>query len=168
MMTNTKKIAAGGLLAGLAAMFQLAPFLFSELFALFTLLSAMPIYIISRLSPRIGLGAAFITCVLTTVLSPHEGLLFLFTNGPVGLSLGICCYYKTRDTTNILITSLILTITLCIMNFIIGIPVFGMQIPVALPIQAAVITGFSAVYSFIFLYFAKSVYNLLESKTGLF
>src|SRR5689334_8530576 len=113
----------------LAVLFQITPVVFSEALVIMTILSAIPIYIICRLDPKLGLlgfvGAAF----LIMLFSIHESMMFLFTNGVIGLSHGLCSYFIRKSLVIIIVTSLILTTTLTILNFIIGIPVFGFNLP---------------------------------------
>lgn len=71
--------------------------------------------------------------------SIHEGLLFLCTNGIVGLSLGICSFYINRKSIIWIISSVILTTVLSIVNYGIGIPVFGGWIPGKIVIQLVIL-----------------------------
>lgn len=56
-MQNTKTIVLGGLLACLAALFQVLPLFLSEAFVILTIFSSIPIYIICKINPRIGILA---------------------------------------------------------------------------------------------------------------
>ena len=49
---------------------------------------------------------------------------FLCTNGIIGISLGICSYYIRKESAIWILSSIALTITLSVMNYGIGIPVF--------------------------------------------
>ncbi|WP_097025457.1 hypothetical protein [Clostridium peptidivorans] len=161
-MINTKTIAIGGLFAVIAALFQLMPTMFSEAFVFLTIFSALPIYIVSRIKPRAGVLSYFVAAMLTMFLSIHEGLFFLCTNGIVGISLGICSYYTKKKYIIWLLSSLMLTITLSIMNYGIGIPVFGTKIPGAMMIQIAIIFLFSMIYNILFYYFLRFIFNFLK------
>ena len=161
-MINTKTLIIGSLFAVIAALFQLIPVLLSEVFVIFTIFSAVPIYIVSRINPKAGVLSYFVASMIVTLLSVHEGLFFLCTNGIVGISLGICSYYiKTRVTTWSL-SSLVLTITLSIMNYGIGIPVFGSKIPGEIIIQIAILFLFSVIYNIFYYYFSSFIFNLLK------
>lgn len=155
-------ITLGALFAALSALFQLIPFFFSEVLVLLTIFSALPIYIISRINPKTGILAYFVAGSLVMLLSVHEGLLFLCTNGMIGLSLGICCYFMKRRITICVISSILLTVALYIINYGIGIPVFGGDLPGELIVQLAILLSFSIIYNMIYLHFSNFIYNRLK------
>ena len=159
---KTKTIIVGAFLAGLAALFQLIPVITSEAFVLLTVLSALPIYIIARIDAKAGSMAYLVAAVIVTLFSLHEGLFFLCTNGVVGLSLGIFNHYLINKTTIYMIASFILAAALSIMNFVIGIPVFGIKLSISPYAQLLIMLAFSLVYSAIYYNFANFVYKILS------
>ncbi|MCB2288524.1 hypothetical protein LGK97_01935 [Clostridium sp. CS001] len=161
-MINTKTVVIGALFAVLAALFQALPVLFSEVFVFLTIFSAVPIYIVSRINPKAGVLSYFVASMLVMLLSIHEGLFFLCTNGIIGLSLGMCSYYTKIKPIIWFLSSLVLTITLSIMNYGIGIPVLGGKIPGAIIIQIAILFLISAIYNIFYYYFSNFIFNLLK------
>ena len=161
---NTKTIVIGALFAVIAALFQLIPTLLSETFIFLTIFSAVPIYIVSRVNPKAGILSYFVASMIIMILSVHEGLFFLCTNGIVGISLGICSFYKKSKTITWVLSSLMLTITLSIMNYGIGIPVFGSKIPGSLAIQIAIIFAVSTIYNIFYYYFSSFIFKLVEKR----
>jgi len=161
-MSNTKTIVIGALLAAIAALFQSMPILLSEAFVFLTIFSAVPIYIVSRINPKAGVLSYFVASMLVMLLSVHEGLFFLCTNGIVGISLGICSYYKKMKAITWVLSALVLTVTLSIMNYGIGIPVFGTNIPGVVIIQIAIIFLFSISYNIFYYYFSNYIFNKLK------
>ncbi|WP_291547783.1 hypothetical protein [Clostridium sp. HMP27] len=161
-MMNAKTIVIGALFAVMAALFQLIPTLLSEVFVFLTIFSALPIYIVSRINPKAGILSYFVAGMLILLLSIHEGLFFLCTNGIVGISLGVCSYYTKKKPIIWILSSFILTITLSIMNYGIGIPVFGGKIPGAMMIQVAIIFLFSMIYNILLYYFLRFIFNFQE------
>lgn len=161
-MMNAKTIVIGALFAVIAALFQLIPTLLSEVFVFLTVFSALPIYIVSRINPKAGTLSYFVAGMLILLLSIHEGLFFLCTNGIVGISLGVCSYYTKKKSIIWLLSSFILTITLSVMNYGIGIPVFGSKIPGAMMIQVAIIFLFSMIYNILLYYFLRFIFNFLK------
>lgn len=160
-MIKTKYIVVAALMAAIAAIFQCLPVLFSEIVIFMTILSALPIYTASRMKPVSGILAYLVAAFLIFLLSTHEGLFFLCTNGIIGLSLGICRFYKQKKLIILLISSFSLLISLSIMNYIVGIPIFGVAIPGKFVIQLLLIALFSAVYNFFYLLVADFLYNRL-------
>ncbi len=159
---NIKFITFGAILAAIAALFQLLPNFLSELFVFMTIFSTLPIYIISRINPKTGVLSYIVADFMVMLFSVHEGILFLFTNGIIGLSLGICSYYIKRNIIIWMICSIILTAALCIINYWIGIPVFGGDLPGKIVIQLASLLGFSFAYNIIFFYISGFIYNRLR------
>jgi hypothetical protein len=162
-MNYTKQVVLGAFFAGLAALLQLVPTFFSEVFVFITMLSAIPIYAISRLSPKIGFLAYLIAGFIVLSLSPHEALFFMFTNGPLGLALGVAHYYTPIKVLIVGLSALTLTLTLSLLTFILGVAVFGTPIPGAWWLKVLTILGFSSIYSIIYYLFA----NYLFKKTNL-
>ncbi len=162
-MQSTKTIVLAGLLACLASLFQLLPLFLSEAFVILTIFSSIPIYIICRISPKIGIYAVITSFILISLLSPHEGLFFICTNGPVGASLGCFSHYVSNKQIIIFVSSIILSCTLCIMNFIIGIPIFGTPLSGALIIQVFLIIVISYMYTYVYWYFSQLIYKRIKN-----
>lgn len=161
---KTKTIAIASLLAAMAALFQLMPVFFSEVFLFLTIFGAIPIYIISRIDPKAGILSYFVAGMIVMGLSIHEGLFFLCTNGIVGLSLGICNFYTNRKLIIWLLSSISLTIALGIMNYGIGIPIFGINIPGFMIIQIGIIFLVSLFYIIGYYYFSSFIYKALKNR----
>lgn len=159
---KTKTLVIGGLLAVVAALFQVMPALFSEVFVFLTIFSAVPIYIVSRINPKAGILSYIVAGLIIMMISAHEALFFLCTNGIVGISLGICSYYTNRKIFIFSISSLMLMITLSIMNYGLGIPVFGAKIPGVMVVQLLILLLFSLLYIVIYYYFTNLVYGIFK------
>jgi hypothetical protein len=163
-MSSTKRITVLVVLTFFTVLFQIIPVVFSHKYVLLTLFSALPIYLITRTSGPMGLVAFVAAGILIFGISSHEGLFFLFANGPVGLVLGLGEHFSKRDLTAAFLTAITLTITLSLLNFVIGIKVFGTSIPGSLGVQILIIFLFSFIYSVIYSYMAGFVYRLLRKR----
>ena len=161
-MISTRIIVIGGLLTCLSVLFQSVPILFSEVLVFVTILSALPIYIIAKISPKAGAAGYIIAAILIMFLSAHEGLFFLCSNGIVGLSLGVCHHYTNKKLTIYAISSAALTIALSVMNFVIGIPVFGMKMPYSIYIQLGILLLFSWIYIIFYFYIANFFFKIIN------
>ena len=159
---KTKTIVIGALFAVITALFQVIPVLFSEVFIFLTIFSAVPIFIVSRINPKAGFLSYIVASILIMLISTHEGLFFLCTNGVIGLSLGLCRYYTSRKTIIYIISSLSLTLTLSIMNYGIGIPVLGTKIPGGIIIQIALLFLLSLAYNIFYYYFSDFIFRTLK------
>ncbi len=164
-MINTKTLVIGAFLAVISALLQITPVIFSEMFVFVTVFSALPIYIISRISPKTGVLAYFSASLLIIMISTHEGLFFLCTNGIVGLLLGGCCHYTNKKILIWSISASSLAAALGVINYGIGIPVFGTSLPGTVIIQVLTLLFFSALYNIIYYYFSNFIYiKLLKTK----
>lgn len=161
---RTKTIVIGSLLASIAALFQLMPVFYSEVFLFLTIFSAVPIYLVARISPKAGLLSYIVAAMLVMIFSMHEGLFFLFTNGIVGLSLGICSFYTEKRRFICTLSSIILTIALVIINYGIGIPIFGSKIPGIMVVQIAIIFLVSTIYIISYYYFSSFIYRFIKNR----
>ena len=161
---GTRYIVIGGLLAIFTWLFQLLPVVFSEMFIFITVLSSIPVYIGSRIQPKIGAMIYVVAGFLISILSPHEGLFFFFTNGVVGLSLGIARYYTENKFYIGLISGSFLTISLGIMTYLLDILVFGTDIPGNISVQLIILFGFSFLYCSVFNIVSDFIYKRVVEK----
>jgi len=155
----------GGVLSLLAVLFQSIPVFFSEVFIFATILSTIPIYIATRINTQVGILSYFVVGIIIILFSVHEGIFFFCTNGILGLSLGISSNYFNERALRVLLSGIGLTIGLSTLNYLIGIPVFGTEIPGSIPVQLLIILCFSSIYSFIYTFFADLIYRkVIRSK----
>ena len=88
-MKNHTILVFSALLGAIAGIFQSAGGLFLGIGYLISPLSTAPIILSTVLSVRYGFMAYLITIVLLSFLQPSEMLIFPFTTGLLGLSIGI-------------------------------------------------------------------------------
>jgi riboflavin transporter FmnP len=124
-MKNLKLLTLGGLFSAFAAVLQLFPVFLTEAFIWISMLSAIPVYLIARKNPGMGVCCFITAAVITFMMSIHQFIFFVCTSGLVGLTLGILRFRFKNITCIVLLSSLFLTIAICFINYVIGIPVFG-------------------------------------------
>lgn len=163
-LSNTKLIVLGAFLVCLSALFQLLPVVFSEVFVFATIFSGVPIYSIAKLKVKVGIAAYIGTAIIIMLVSLHEGMFFLCTNGVIGLSLGICHNRTNKKLIIHSISGIVLAFALCIMNFIIAIPVFGFKLPVSHLIEMSIIMVFSFLYSIVYFFIIGLLVKLLNKR----
>ena len=94
--SKTIKLVGGALLGSIAVIFQSAG-IFTGLGFILSMMSTGPLVLASLISLRIGVMTYIITVCLLTIFQPSEVLVFLFTTGLLGLSLGIGLkYFKEK------------------------------------------------------------------------
>jgi hypothetical protein len=162
------RIALGGLMACTAALIQTVPVFLSEAFVLVTIFSAVPIFLISLIHPKTGLAVVLASFLLIVAFSAHEALLFLFTNGPAGFTLGCCSHYTGRVLLIVCVSAVVLSGCLGILNYLIGISVFGVAMPGTLAVQLLIIFVFSFSYSFLFYRLCRAVLKRINKFLTIF
>lgn len=163
-MNRTKLIVLGAFFVSLSVVFQLIPVMFSEIFVLATMLSALPIYMIAKMNPKIGVAGYITAATLISLFSVHEGMFFMCTNGAVGLALGATHYYTNKKTIIFLISTVALTIALSTMTFIVGIPVFGFAMQINFYIQIGILLIFSLIYSIFYFYISDFIFKTINKR----
>lgn len=163
-MSNTKLIVLGAFLICLSVLFQLLPVVFSGAFVLATIFSGVPIYIIAKLKVKLGVTAYLVSAIIIMLVSLHEGVFFLCTNGAIGLSLGICHNRTNKKLIIYSISAIVLASGLCIINFIIGIPVFGFKLPLSNFIEIGFFIMFSFLYSIFYFFIISLLVKLLNKR----
>jgi len=166
-LSNTKIIVVGAFLICLSVLFQLIPVVFSEALVLATIFSGVPIYIISKLKIKIGVAAYIVSAIIIMLVSVHEGVFFLCSNGAIGLSLGICHNRTDNKLAIYSISAVVLAAALSIMNFIIGIPIFGFRLPVSAFREIVIIFTFSFFYSIFYFFIIRLLVKLLNKRCKL-
>lgn len=150
-MKNINVLVLGGLMSCIAAIFQIMPVFLTEVFVFITAFSAVPVYIIAHMNPKVGLLTVAASFFLVSLFSIHEAGFFLFTNGILGFTSGFISHHTKRGSVIVLISALVLTCSLCVLSFFIGIPVFGISLPGdTVILQIFAILVFTLIYSFLF------------------
>lgn len=157
-MGKTRILVEGALFLAIAAIFQLIPVFFSELFFFLTLISTLPIYLITRKNYKVGIASYITTSFLILLFSNHEAIVFVFTNGLVGLSLGYYDSILKHKLTTSLLTGIQLFFSLCVVNFFIGIPIFVVSFKASVFLILGIFV-FSIIYVFIYYNF---IYYLIH------
>lgn len=123
MLINARLLAVGGVLAALAALFQLIPAFLSEAFLFISILSSMPVLVAAKFKPQVGLMVYTVAGMLILSISTHEAIFFVLVNGIIGLVLGSGWYFTISGLFTIPITAAAVTVTISCINFFAGIPV---------------------------------------------
>jgi hypothetical protein len=122
--SKTTRLVMGALLGSIALILQSAG-IFTGLGYILSMLTTGPIVLACLLSTRIGLMTYFVTIVLLAVVQPSELLVFPFTTGLLGVSIGFGLKYVKRPIFIILFSSFCLSTGICILLYGIGFPILG-------------------------------------------
>lgn len=161
--SKTKRLVVGALLGSLTVIFQSAG-IFTGIGYIISMMSTGPLVLATLVSLRIGVMTYFITIFLLAMLQPSELLVFIFTTGLLGLSLGGGFKYLKRSILIIPFAALCLTLGICILLYVFKFPVLGPS--VSSDFSSLVILGtfaFSLLYSWIWKKLSISAYKVLNN-----
>ncbi|MEH7237952.1 hypothetical protein [Bacillus sp. JJ1562] len=147
--SKTMRIVVGALLGSIAVIFQSAG-VFTGIGYILSMMSTGPLVLASLMSLRIGVMTYFVTGFLLAILQPSELLVFIFTTGLLGLSLGIGLKYLKKSLFIILFAALSLTLGISLLLYVLKFPILGPS--VTSHFNSMVILGtfaFSILYSWI-------------------
>ncbi|WP_134701245.1 hypothetical protein [Ammoniphilus sp. YIM 78166] len=158
--SKNMRLVVGALLGSIAAMLQSAGIL-TGIGYILSMMSTGPLVLASLLSVRIGVMTYFVTLFLLALFQPSELLVFLFTTGLLGLSLGIGLKYLKRRLFIIPFAALCLTLGISMLLYGFQFPILG---PSVTPyFNSRVILGtfaFSLLYSWIWMKLSIYVFKV--------
>jgi hypothetical protein len=160
--SKTMRLVVGALLGSIAVIFQSAG-IFTGIGYILSMMSTGPLVLASLLSLRIGVMTYFVTIFLLAMFQPSELLVFLFTTGLLGLSLGIGLKYLKKSIFIVPFAALCLTLG-------IGILLYGFEFSILGPsvtshFNSMVILGtfvFSLLYSWIWKKLSISAFKIFN------
>ena len=162
LYSKTTRLVMGALLGSIALILQSAG-IFTGLGYILSMLTTGPIVLACLLSTRIGLMTYFVTIFLLAVVQPSELLVFPFTTGLLGLSIGISLKYVKRPIFNVFIAAFCLSTGICILLYGIGFPILGPSISSQFNIVVFLATfSFSTVYSWIWMRVSILAFNVFH------
>lgn len=122
--SKTMRLVVGALLGSIAVIFQSAG-IFTGIGYILSMMSTGPLVLASLLSLRLGVMTYFVTIFLLAMLQPSELLVFPFTTGLLGLSLGIGLKYLKRSVFIIPFAAVCLTLGISILLYGFKFPILG-------------------------------------------
>ncbi|WP_453991425.1 hypothetical protein [Bacillus nitroreducens] len=149
--SKTKRLVVGGLLGSLAMLLQSAG-VFAGLGYVLSMMSTGPLVIACLLSSRIGAMTYVVTIILLFMFQPSELLIFTFTTGLLGLSMGIGLKYLKKNIMIISFSALCLSLGIAVLLYVVKFSILGPA--VMTDFNGMLLIGiylFSFVYSWIWL-----------------
>ncbi|MEH7386385.1 hypothetical protein V7147_13395 [Bacillus sp. JJ1521] len=144
--SKAMRIAVGALLGSIAVIFQSAG-IFTGIGYILSMMTTGPLVLASLMSLRIGVLTYFVTIFLLAMLQPSELLVFIFTTGLLGLSLGIGLKYLKKSILIIFFAALCLTLGISFLLYVLKFPILGPS--VTSHFNSLVLLG---IFAFSFLY----------------
>ena len=146
----TKKLMFTALMAALAAILQSAGGLLPGIGYAFSPLATVPIMLGALISFRSSMLIYFLTICLLLIIQPSELVIFPFTTGLLGISLGWTFLALNRRLGILFVNGILLFIGICIPLYGFGFPVFGPTVSSSFNLTTLlIIFGFSLFYSWV-------------------
>jgi len=160
--SKTMRLAVAALFGSIAFILQSAG-IFTGIGYILSMMSTAPLALAALLSLRIGVMTYFVTTFLLAMLQPSELLVFLFTTGLLGLSLGIGLKYLKRSIFIIPFSALCLTLGIIILLYVFQFAVLGPAVTSHFSILVALgIFVFFLLYSWIWKKLSISAFKVLH------
>ena len=162
-MNICKFISIGGILTTLAVLFQSAPVFLPVIGLALSPLSTLPIAIAAVYNIALGFTVFFSCVLILAIVSMQETLILLFTTGLLGIVIGTLLYRK-GIIISILFSSIILSLGMIILTYIVGISAFvDLTSSLSTPLTFLIFFTFSLVYTSIWNFcFRKFMNHLIK------
>ncbi|MGX6444312.1 hypothetical protein ACWM35_13980 [Neobacillus sp. K501] len=161
--SKTMRLVVGALLGSIAVIFQSAG-IFTGIGYVLSMMSTGPLVLASLMSLRIGVMTYFVTLILLAMFQPSELLVFLFTTGLLGLSLGIGLKYFKRGIIIIPFAALCLTLGISILLYGFKFPILGPSVTAHFSSVVMLVTfAFSLLYSWIWKEISIAAFKLVNN-----
>ncbi|MEH7158933.1 hypothetical protein [Neobacillus drentensis] len=159
---KTTRLVIGALLGSIAVIFQSAG-IFTGVGYILSMMTTGPIVLATLLSARIGGLTFLVTIILLAIVQPSELLVFPFTTGLLGLSLGIGLTYFKRTLLIVAFSSVSLTLGICLLLYGLKFPILGPSVSSHFSIFVILsIFAFSFLYSWIWLKLSIHAFKMIH------
>jgi hypothetical protein len=124
VMKIGKFVSIGGLLIALTVLFHSAPVFFPAIGLALSPLSTLPVALAAVINIPLGIAVFTSSALILVIVSPQEATILLFTTGLLGIVIGSLLYRK-GIMISILSSSVILSLGMFVLTFVIGISGFN-------------------------------------------
>lgn len=152
--SKTKWLTIGALFSTITVILQSAG-IFAGIGFLLSMMSTGPLVLATLLSLRMGVMTYFATIFLLAVLQPSELLIFSFTTGLLGLSLGAGLKLLRKSIFVVLFAALSLTLGISIL-------LYGLKFPILGPAITSYDNGIIMLGVFIFCFLYSWIWMILS------
>lgn len=153
MKTNELTFAA--VLTALILVIEVLAAKTGEALVILTIFSTLPLYILTCKKVKLGLMSYSIVALVLCMINFHQLIFFLFTNGLIGLTLGILSQY--RKALRVVVTASISVMGLLGVSLVLGINLFEMVYKEAMIVGVIVIFVLMMIYCWFYDWFAKMI-----------
>ena len=117
-------ICRGGILTGIAVLFQSAPVFLPVIGMALSPLSSLPVLLAAVIDIPMGIVVLFLSAIIIFIVSPQEAIIFLLTTGPLGITIG-CLLYRKGWIFTLLLSTISLFTGIVILTYVVDISAFG-------------------------------------------
>lgn len=164
---NPQNICRGAVLASLAVVLQVAPLLIPIIGVSISALSTLPVVLAVYSNVIIGILVYIVAGVLISFWSVPQSLMFIFTSGILGLSLGICMKKRLPFMVVVITSALLMSIGLLVVGGILKIPILPWLAGTKRVFLVPAILLSTTVYSTIWMLLIRALLSRMLKSTGL-
>ena len=162
--TKTKRLVLGSILACMATILQAAGGFLPGIGYFISPFSTLPILIGAMFSLQIGVMSYFLTILLLFILIPSELVIFPFTTGLLGISIGAAFSLFKKRLSIIFIGAILLTIGIMSLLYVFHFPILGPAVSDSnLLLTAGSIFIFSFLYNWLWVELALFFFKKLKT-----
>lgn len=163
-LKKAKRLVLGSLLACLATLLQVAGGFLPGIGYFISPFATLPILIGAMFSLQMGVMSYFLTILLLFILFPGELVIFPFTTGLLGVSIGIAFSFFMRRLIIVFIGAILLTTGIMSLLFIFSFPILGPAVSDSFSILiAGSIFLFSFLYSWLWVEMALFIFKKINT-----
>lgn len=152
---KTNELTFSAVLTSLILVIEVLAAKTGESMVILTIFSTLPLYILTSKKIRLGVMSYSIVALVLCVVNFHQLIFFLFTNGLIGLTLGMLSKYKKA--LRIVVTASMSIIGLLGVSLILGINLFGMVYKESMLVGVIIIGIIMIIYCWFYDWFARMI-----------
>lgn len=158
---KAKELTCCGMLTSLIIALEVVASQFGEALVIITVFSALPVFILTKKNIKWGLLSYSVVTVLLSIINFHQMLFFIFTNGLIGICLGVSCNLKIKKCCAPVIAAVFTTGGMNILSIILGINFFNFFGSYIL-LNELIICILLVIYCSLYLWGADKIYKHIE------
>ncbi len=140
-----KEFILASLLTAIVLVIELVAIATGEVMVIITILSALPLYLLSRVNFVTAVISYICIAALLVLINPHQCLFFVTTNGLLGVTLGLCDSKIKRRSVSVFSGATALFCGIVIAGLAVGFPINSLILAVIFPLSVL----YTALFSFI-------------------
>jgi hypothetical protein len=167
-MDKTRKLILCGMLTSIIVIIELMPVLIAEPFAIVTIFSSLTLIMAAKIDKGFSVFSYIIAASIISSIDIKQGVMFIATNGIVGLSIGNFSQFIKNKVVCIFLCAAALFFSIVFVNFFIGFNVFYIPMNGYFPLVSIMLYTFCFAYVTGYYLFQKWFFKKFENAVTKF